>query len=156
MKDACNQEVTMCDEYGVPIPHAKHWCNNILKAFYSAGHPVLYDTVRECVWRDMGLTQEQIDCQTRTRLHRAVDVMADTAVTMLIVMGLLNKAGEDLSSHYINPETLSPARVPLYEITQEGIRVIETGQTIDDEFVSKLVSAHPGELKYKNLLFFWN
>lgn len=160
MKDASkplnNPGFTMYEEYGVPIPHAKHWCNNILKAFYSVGHPASYEALSEQIWRDMGLTQAQIDGQTRTRVHRGVDVMADTAITMLIVMGLLKKAGEGLSNHYINPETLAPAKVYFYEITQEGIKVIETGQAIDDDFVAKLVSAHPGELKYKNLLFFWN
>ncbi len=150
------QTLTMYDGYGVPIPHAKHWCNNILKAFYDAKHPVSYETVREQIWRDMGLTQEQIDCQTRTRVHRGVDVMADTAITMLIIMGLLKEAGEGLSNHCINPETFAPAKVYFYEITQEGIKIIETGQAIDDDFVAKLVSVHPGELKFKNLLFFWN
>ena len=150
------QTLTMYDGYGVPIPHAKHWCNNILKAFYDARHPVPYEAVREQIWRDMGLTQEQIDCQTRTRVHRGVDVMADTAITMLIVMGLLKKAGEGLSTHCINPETFAPSKVYFYEITQEGIKIIETGRAIDDDFVAKLVSVHPGELKFKNLLFFWN
>lgn len=146
----------MYDGYGVPIPHAKHWCDYILTALYTVGHPVPYETVREQIWRDMGLTQEQIDCQTRTRMHRGVDVMADTAITMLIVMGLLKEAGEGLSNHYINPEKFAPAKVYFYKITQEGIKIIETGQAIDDDFVAKLVSAHPGELKFKNLLFFWN
>ncbi len=148
--------LTMYDGYGVPIPHAKHWCNHILNAVYTVGHPVPYETVREQIWRDMDLTKEQTDCQTRTRVYRGVDVMADTAITMLIVMGLLNKVGYVLSKRCINPETFAPAKVPLYEITQEGIKVIETGQAVDDDFVAKLVSAHPGELRYKNLLFFWN
>ncbi|MCQ2599078.1 MAG: SseB family protein [Alphaproteobacteria bacterium] len=134
----------MIYRYEEPIPRPIYWCDCILKGFYNITNPAPYDVLKEQIWKDMRLTETQIDCPNNTNLKRAVDVIAENAVRLLLLMELIKIEKYGPSSYYINIETGKAAEVPYYLITSLGKNFIETKQTINEGFVLK---QHP-DLSY--------
>ncbi len=149
------QDPKMCYSFATPILHSKYWCDCILKGFYNMSKPAPYDVLREQIWKDMRLTKKQIDCPNHTNMKRAVDVIAETAVYLLLLMNLIKIEKEGPSSYYVNAGTGKPSKVNYYSITDFGKRIIESNKSINEEFILNLISTDIGKIQYKNLLFFW-